>query len=147
ASKTCSPSYAGTREVNLVWSSTVTTVGIPAALHTAWSSSPKAGAQWTTPVPSSMVTKSAVSTWKALGPASSTRKSKSGRYRRPASIAPVTVPVSVQPASSLAYAPVRAAPTYALSPSFSSTAYEMSAPTARARLDGRVHGVVVHTAT
>ena len=45
ASKTCRPSYGGTSAVNFVWSSTVTTVGMPAALQAVWSSSPKAGAQ------------------------------------------------------------------------------------------------------
>ncbi len=56
ASKTCTPWYGGTSAVNRVWSSTVTMVGMPAALQTFWSSSPNAGAWCTTPVPSSSVT-------------------------------------------------------------------------------------------
>jgi hypothetical protein len=67
--------------VNRVCSSTVTTVGIPAAWQAFWSSSPNAGAMWTTPVPSSVDTKSPASTWKAFGV--SARKSNIGVYRCP----------------------------------------------------------------
>ena len=44
-----------------------TTVSMPLALHTVWSSSPWPGDMWTTPVPSSVDTKSAASTRNALG--------------------------------------------------------------------------------
>ena len=63
ASNTCSPWYGGTAAVNFAPSSTVSSVGMPAASHASWSSSPKAGAMCTTPVPSSVVTWSLGMTW------------------------------------------------------------------------------------
>ena len=56
--------------------STGTTTGMPAASPSRWSSSPKPGAMWTMPVPSSVVTKSAASTTKAL--AASAKNGNSG---------------------------------------------------------------------
>ena len=56
ASKTWRPSYGGTCEVNLPCESIGLTTSIPAASVTTLSSSPKAGAMCTTPVPSSVVT-------------------------------------------------------------------------------------------
>jgi hypothetical protein len=120
---------------------------MPAALQTFWSSSPNAGAMCTTPVPSSVVTKSAPSTWNAFGPACSTRKSNSGVYRRPTRSRPEHRADLSKPSRSFAYAGTRAAPEQYRCPSVSRTAYSMSGPTASARLDGSVHGVVVQTAT
>ena len=45
---------------------TGTTIMIPLSRHTRWSSSPKPGAMWTTPVPSAVSTKSSASTRKAF---------------------------------------------------------------------------------
>jgi hypothetical protein len=56
ASKTCKPAYGATSAVNLPCPSTGTTGSIPAASVTTLSSSPKAGAMCTIPVPSSVVT-------------------------------------------------------------------------------------------
>ena len=56
ASNTCCPAYGGTSVVNRPWLSTGTTGSMPAASVTTLSSSPKAGAMWTMPVPSSVVT-------------------------------------------------------------------------------------------
>ena len=56
ASNTCSPAHGGTSPVYRPCSSIGTIVGIPAALAAIWSSSPKPGAKWTTPVPSSVAT-------------------------------------------------------------------------------------------
>ena len=52
--------------MNRAPSSTVSSVGIPTASQAIWSSSPYAGAMWTTPVPSSVVTCSAAITWNAF---------------------------------------------------------------------------------
>ena len=67
ASKTWRPSKSGTSAVNRVRSSTGQTTSMPAAAQAIWSSSPKPGAMWTTPVPSSVVTNSPARTTKALG--------------------------------------------------------------------------------
>ena len=56
ASKTSWPSYSGTIEVNLPSMSTGMTRSMSLSLQTFMSSSPKAGAVWTMPVPSSVVT-------------------------------------------------------------------------------------------
>ena len=53
ASKTFLPCSGGTSAVKLPAKSTGSTTGMPAACATLMSSSPKAGAIWTTPVPSS----------------------------------------------------------------------------------------------
>ena len=57
-------STSGTKQPS---SPTPCTTGRPFAWHSRMSSSPYAGAQCTMPVPSSMVTKSAVHTWQ-MGP-------------------------------------------------------------------------------
>ena len=56
ASKTIWPSYGGTSAVNLPPGSSGCTTSMPAAVATSMSSSPKAGARWTIPVPESVVT-------------------------------------------------------------------------------------------
>ena len=56
ASKTSWPSYGGVRDVNLPSMSTGMTNSMPYFWHVFMSSSPKAGAWWTMPVPSSVVT-------------------------------------------------------------------------------------------
>ena len=56
ASKTIKPSYGGTIEVNFPPGSSGCTTSIPLAVATSISSSPKAGARWTIPVPESVVT-------------------------------------------------------------------------------------------
>ena len=81
ASKTCTPTHGGTSAVYRPCSSIGTIVGMPAALAAIWSSSPKAGDMCTTPVPSSVVTKSAPRTWKARSVpkrSTSVKKSNSG---------------------------------------------------------------------
>jgi hypothetical protein len=77
AAKTCCPAYGATSSVNRPWESTGTTGSIPAASVAFLSSSPKAGARWTTPVPSSVVTKSAAST--RCAPARPAKNSNGGR--------------------------------------------------------------------
>ena len=56
ASNTCTPANVGTSAVKRPCSSIGQIVGMPTALHTIWSSSPKPGAMCTTPVPSSVLT-------------------------------------------------------------------------------------------
>ena len=56
ASNTCMPAYGGTSTVNSPRELTGTTASMPAASVTTLSSSPKAGAMCTRPVPSSVVT-------------------------------------------------------------------------------------------
>jgi len=67
ASNTSSPCQGGTSAVKRPASSTGTTTGMPAALPTSMSSSPKPGAMCTTPVPSAVSTNSAPNTRKAFG--------------------------------------------------------------------------------
>ena len=66
------------------------------------SSSPNAGAMWTTPVPSPSVTMSDATTTNA--PSVSAKKSNTGTYARPTNAAPLSVPTSSQPSSASAYA-------------------------------------------
>ncbi len=56
ASKIIRPSYGGTIAVNLPPASSGCTTSMPFAVATSMSSSPKAGARWTIPVPESVVT-------------------------------------------------------------------------------------------
>ena len=56
ASKTSLPLYSGTSEVNLPSASTGMTRSMPYFWQVSISSSPNAGAWWTIPVPSSVVT-------------------------------------------------------------------------------------------
>ena len=82
ASKTCSPTHGGISAVYRPCSSIGTSVGMPTALQATWSSSPKPGARWTMPVPSSVDTKSAPRTWNARSvPKRSTSVKKSNRGR------------------------------------------------------------------
>ncbi|SKY35745.1 Uncharacterised protein [Mycobacteroides abscessus subsp. abscessus] len=56
ASNTMRPSYGGTCEVNRPPASSGCTTSMPLAVESSMSSSPKAGARWTIPVPLSVVT-------------------------------------------------------------------------------------------
>ena len=91
ASKTFWPSQMCTSDVKLPSSLTGTTTGMPAASQTCWSSSPKPGAIWTMPVPSSAVTKSPASTLKA--PGVSAKKLNNGLYVRSVKLEPLRVAI------------------------------------------------------
>ena len=60
ASKTWTPAKSGTSAVKRPDWSTGTTIGMPAASHARWSSSPNPGAMWTVPVPSSLLRPGAI---------------------------------------------------------------------------------------
>ena len=98
----------------------------------------------TTPVPSTVVTKSASVTYQAFWPVSRIAGiSNNGSYSRPIKSAPFTLsfisyflsPITV---STLSFAKIE------FSPSTSTNTYSISFPTAKATFPGNVHGVVVH---
>ena len=99
ASNTFSPAHGPTWSVNRPRPSTGTTcpMGMPAASQVVWSSSPKPGAMWTTPVPSEAPTKSAPRIRKAS--VLSAKKSNIGVKERPTRSLPRSVPTSVVPSS------------------------------------------------
>ncbi len=67
ASKTSIPAYSSTGHVNFPSGPTGITASMPSRSVTSLSSSPKAPALWTSPVPSSVETKSATTTRCARG--------------------------------------------------------------------------------
>ena len=76
ASLTHFPAHGVTAELNVPSGPTGLSTGRSSALATSMSSTPKAGARWTMPVPSSVLTKSAATTrW----PPSSMGRKSNGR--------------------------------------------------------------------
>ena len=75
ASNTWTPAHGGTSDVKQPASSTGTMTGMSLAMQTDMSSSPNPGAIWTTPVPSSVSTKSASRTRNAFSVFSKNGKS------------------------------------------------------------------------
>ena len=85
--------------MNFPFSSTGCTIGILYFRQTTLSSSPKAGAVWTIPVPSSAVTKSAVKNWNEFS--LSLKYGNNGSYFLPSNSFPVTSFVIVYSSSDL----------------------------------------------
>src|SRR5262249_55743635 len=137
------PPTNGVSSANRPSGRTGLTTGSPFARQTAKSSAPNAGARCTSPVPSSVLTKSAVSTRWASGMSTS---SNGRRYTVPASSAPVSREPPRQPSPSTLASSGSATTTGPPgSPGRSATTYVTSGFTATAVLDTSVHGVVVHT--